>query len=158
MIRFSSSNASSRASRYSSGISSIVSPELNISPLMTFNELLDLDQPPLKIQKDFKSRRMGTSAFVIYLGLDCTPQELGVTTASSFIYETLSEEAIHDRMGSLAPPLGGMLTCYNLEDSTAAPEGKSQVVLVYGASGFTGRLVTEYLGRVHPSRAELSSG
>lgn len=103
----------------------------NASPLITFNELLDLDRPPLKIQQDFKSRRMGTSAFVIYLGLDCTPQELGVTTASSFIiYETLDEEAIHARMGSLEAPLGGMLTCYNLEDPSAAPAGKSQVVLV----------------------------
>ncbi|WP_236210385.1 phytoene desaturase family protein [Metapseudomonas otitidis] len=102
----------------------------NASPLITFNELLDLPQPPSKVRQDFKSRRMGTSAFVIYLGLDCTPQELGVTTASSFIYETLDEEQIHARMGSLEPPLGGMLTCYNLEDPSAAPEGKSQVVLV----------------------------
>lgn len=102
----------------------------NASPLITFNELLDLERPPLQIQEDFKSRRMGTSAFVIYLGLDCTPQELGVTTASSFIYETLDEAQIHARMGSLEPPLGGMLTCYNLEDPSAAPEGKSQVVLV----------------------------
>ncbi|MCU9947776.1 phytoene desaturase family protein [Pseudomonas sp. PDM13] len=102
----------------------------NASPLITFNELLDLERPPLKVQQDFKSRRMGTSAFVIYLGLDCTPEELGVTTASSFIYETLDEEQIHARMGSLEPPLGGMLTCYNLEDPSAAPAGKSQVVLV----------------------------
>ncbi|MBV7562721.1 NAD(P)/FAD-dependent oxidoreductase [Pseudomonas sp. sia0905] len=102
----------------------------NASPLITFNELLDLEQPPLPIREDFKSRRMGTSAFVIYLGLDCTPQELGVTTASSFIYETPDEEQIHARMGSLEPPLGGMLTCYNLEDPSAAPPGKSQVVLV----------------------------
>lgn len=102
----------------------------NASPLTTFNELLDLEQPPLNIQQDFKSRRMGTSAFVIYLGLDCTPQELGVTTASSFIYETMDEKQIHARMGSLEAPLGGMLTCYNLEDPSAAPAGKSQVVLV----------------------------
>ncbi|WP_416769278.1 phytoene desaturase family protein [Pseudomonas sp. RHF3.3-3] len=102
----------------------------NASPLTTFNELLDLEQPPLKVRQDFKSRRMGTSAFVIYLGLDCTPQELGVTQASSFIYETLDEEQIFQRMGSLEPPLGGMLTCYNLEDPEAAPPGKSQVVLV----------------------------
>lgn len=102
----------------------------NASPLITFNELLDSEQPPLAILQDFKSRRMGTSAFVIYLGLDCTPQELGVTTASSFIYETLNEEQIHDRMGSLEAPLGGMLTCYNLEDPEASPPGKSQVVLV----------------------------
>ncbi|WP_339460044.1 phytoene desaturase family protein [Pseudomonas sp. EA_105y_Pfl2_R69] len=102
----------------------------NASPLITFNELLDLDQPPFKVQQDFKSRRMGTSAFVIYLGLDCTPQELGVTAASSFIYETMDEDQIHDRMGTLQTPLGGMLTCYNFEDPSAAPPGKSQVMLI----------------------------
>ena len=102
----------------------------NASPLMTFNELLDGQQPPLPVQQDFKSRRMGTSAFVIYLGLDCTPQELGITAASSFVYQTLSDEALYQRMGSLEAPLGGMLTCYNFEEPEAAPPGKSQVVLV----------------------------
>lgn len=102
----------------------------NASPIITFNELLDLDQPPLPIQQDFRSRRMGTSAFVIYLGLDCTPEDIGVTTPSSFISSTLDWEKVAERMNSLESPLGGMLTCYNLEDPDAAPEGKSQVVLV----------------------------
>lgn len=101
----------------------------NVSPLMTFNELLD--QPlPAPVAQDFKSRRMGTSAFVIYLGLDCTPEELGAQVASTFIYETLDEERIHQSMGSLEPPLGGMLTCYNLDDPDFAPTGKSLVALV----------------------------
>ncbi|WP_341707262.1 NAD(P)/FAD-dependent oxidoreductase [Halopseudomonas sp.] len=109
------------------GCAAVVS---NASPLITFNELLDLEQPPLAIQQDFKSRRMGTSAFVIYLGLDCTPEELGISEASSFIYESLDEEQIYQRMGTLDAPVGGMLTCYNFEDRDFAPPGKSQVVLV----------------------------
>lgn len=102
----------------------------NASPLTTFNELLDAEQAPLAVQQDFKSRRMGTSAFVIYMGLDCTPEELGVETASSFIYESMNEDDIHDRMQTLDAPNGGMLTCYNFEDRDAALEGKSQVALV----------------------------
>ncbi|MCJ8170637.1 phytoene desaturase family protein [Atopomonas sediminilitoris] len=102
----------------------------NASPLHTFNEMLDSEQPPLAIQQDMKSRRMGTSAVVIYMGLDCTPQELGVTTASSFIYETMDDEAIYRSMNSLEAPMGGMFTCYNFEDPDCAPAGKSQVVLV----------------------------
>jgi prolycopene isomerase len=102
----------------------------NASPLITFNELLDTGEAPQAVQQDFKSRRMGTSAFVIYMGLDCTPEELGVETASSFIYESLNEDDIHDRMETLDAPNGGMLTCYNFEDRDAAPEGKSQVALV----------------------------
>lgn len=102
----------------------------NASPLITFNELLDDGQAPVEIQQDFRSRRMGTSAFVIYMGLDCTPEELGVTTASSFILESMNEDDIHDRMETLEAPNGGMLTCYNFEDRDAAPPGKSHVALV----------------------------
>lgn len=102
----------------------------NASAPTTFNELLDLEQPPPEVKQDFASRRMGTSAFVIYMGLDCTPQELGITTASSFIGETLDEEEVYQRMQTLDAPLGGMLTCYNFEDPDFAPPGKSHVVLV----------------------------
>lgn len=102
----------------------------NASPITTFNELLDLDQAPLQVQQDFKSRRMGTSAVVVYMGLDCTPEELGVTEASSFVSETMDWELVGESMGSLESPVSGMLTCYNHEDPDAAPAGKSQVVLV----------------------------
>lgn len=102
----------------------------NASPLITFNELLDLEQLPLQVQQDFKSRRMGTSAFVIYLGLDCTPEELGVTVASSFIYSTMDEELIYERMSTMDSPLGGMLTCYSFADRDFAPPGKSHVSLI----------------------------
>lgn len=102
----------------------------NASPQATFNEMLDLEQPPVAVMDDFKSRRMGTSAFIIYMGLDCKPEDIGVKVASSFIYDTIDEDAIHQRMETMDAPLGGMLTCYNLEDPSAAPPGKSQIVLV----------------------------
>lgn len=102
----------------------------NASPTMTFHELLGMERLPQDVAEDFKSRRMGTSAFVIYMGLDCTPQELGVTVPSTFIYSTMDEDRIHDSMEVMESPVGGMLTCYNLDDPAAAPAGKSQVVLV----------------------------
>lgn len=102
----------------------------NASPLTTFNELLDTEQPPQAVLEDLKSRRMGTSAFIIYMGLDCRPEDVGVTVASSFIYDDIDEDAIYKRMETMDAPLGGMLTCYNLEDPSAAPPGKSQIVLV----------------------------
>jgi prolycopene isomerase len=73
---------------------------------------------------------MGTSAFVIYMGLDCTPQELGVTAASNFICLTQDEEKVHDVMQTMDDPIAGMLTCYNFDDPSFAPEGKSIVTLV----------------------------
>ena len=63
MIRFSSSNASSRASRYSSGISSIVSPELNISP--------------------HAFRRTGATLLAHELGIQAAADQLGHTSTST---------------------------------------------------------------------------
>ena len=102
----------------------------NASSIMTYNELLDHDHAPVQVQEDFKSRRMGTSAFVIYMGLDCTPSDLGVTAASNFICNTQNEELIHDGMQTMDAPVGGMLTCYNVDDPDFAPPGKSIVSLV----------------------------
>jgi len=102
----------------------------NASSIITYNELLDHDQPPIQVSEDFKSRRMGTSAFVIYMGLDCTPQELGVTSASNFICSTQDENLVHEGMQTMNDPVAGMLTCYNFDDPSFAPEGKSIVSLV----------------------------
>ena len=101
----------------------------NASPILTFNELLDIEAPE-KIKLDFKSRRMGTSAFVIYLGLDRTPEQLGIHVPSMFISRTTDWEKVYDVMETFHSPISGMLTCYNVDDADAAPTGKSQVVLV----------------------------
>ncbi len=101
----------------------------NASPILIFNELLDTPAPQ-KIQQDFKSRRMGTSAFVIYLGLDCTPEHLNINAPSTFISSTMDWGQTYANMQSFDSPVSGMVTCYNYDDPDAAPMGKSQVVLV----------------------------
>ena len=107
--------------------SSVVS---NASPIITFNELLDTDQPPVQAAEDFKSRRLGTSAFVMYIGLDCKPEDIGVTAASTFIIDDRDEEVAHKNMQSMTPPMHTMLTCYNYEDPSFAPEGKTALSLL----------------------------
>ncbi|MEQ9363011.1 MAG: NAD(P)/FAD-dependent oxidoreductase [Leptospirales bacterium] len=102
----------------------------NASPLITYNELLDLDRPPASVQQDFKSRRMGLSAVCLYLGLDASPAELGITTASTFVITTHDSEVTEDRLYTLDAPDWGMVTCYNFIDDELAPPGKSVVTLV----------------------------
>lgn len=102
----------------------------NASSPVTYYDLLDTDKNQDVIKQDFKSRRMGTSAFVVYLGLDCTPDKLGINSASTFIIEEMDEEKIHDHMETMEAPIASMMTCYNFDDPTFAPPGKSQVVLV----------------------------
>lgn len=102
----------------------------NTSPLHTFNELLDTGKPPATVANDLKSRRLGTSAFVLYLGLDCSPKDIGVTAASNFIIDVRDEEVAHQNMMSMTPPMHTMLTCYNHDDPSFAPAGKSAVSLL----------------------------
>lgn len=101
----------------------------NASPLITYHEMLDLETPP-SVLKDFQSRRMGVSAVCLYLGLDCPPEELGFTTASTFVMTTSNAEVNEDRMYTLDAPDWGMVTCYNFIDLELAPKGKSVVTLV----------------------------
>jgi len=101
----------------------------NTSPIHTFNELLDIPAPQ-KIGDDMKSRRLGTSAFVMYIGLDCSPTDIGVTAASNFIVDHRDEEVAHQSMESLSPPSHIMLTCYNHDDPSFAPAGKATLSLL----------------------------
>ncbi|MFS1439834.1 phytoene desaturase family protein [Shewanella sp. 10N.286.48.A6] len=101
----------------------------NTSPLHTFNELLDIPTPK-QAAFDMKSRRIGTSAFVLYLGLDCSPSDIGVTAASNFIIDDRDEEVAHEIMQSLTPPKHTMMTCYNHDDPSFAPQGKSALSLL----------------------------
>ncbi len=102
----------------------------NASSVLTYTELLDIPTLPVEIQDDFKSREIGTSAFCIYLGLDCTPTDLGITNASTFLCNTIDEELMHDTMKTMDAPVATMLTCYNVDDPSFAPEGKTQISLL----------------------------
>ncbi|MFK8012755.1 MAG: phytoene desaturase family protein [Marinicellaceae bacterium] len=102
----------------------------NASSVLTYGDLLDLPQMPVSIKKDFKSREVGTSAFCLYLGLDCSPEELGISNASTFLSSSIDEELMHDTMKTMNPPVATMLTCYNVDDPSFAPEGKTQVSLL----------------------------
>lgn len=101
----------------------------NASPLITYHELLQ-DKVPDSVLKDFKSRRMGVSAVCLYLGLDATPEELGFTTASTFVMSTSDLKVTEERMYTLDAPDWGMVTCYNFIDDELAPKGKTVVTLV----------------------------
>jgi phytoene dehydrogenase-like protein len=101
----------------------------NASPLITYHELLQQEVPE-SVLLDFKSRRMGVSAVCLYLGLDASPEELGFTTASTFVMSISDLNVTEERMYTLEAPDWGMVTCYNFIDEELAPKGKTVVTLV----------------------------
>jgi prolycopene isomerase len=102
----------------------------NASPIHTYYELLDMPKAPEQVTHDLKSRRLGTSALVLYVGVDCPPEQLGITNASTFIVRDRDEEVAVANMRTLNPPVSIMVTCYNLEDPDFAPEGKSSLSIL----------------------------
>lgn len=102
----------------------------NASSVVTYGDLLDTPTMPADIAKDFRSREIGTSAFCLYLGMDCTPDDLGIRNASTFLSKTMDEAEIHDCMETMNAPVAGMMTCYNVDDPSFAPPGKSQISLL----------------------------
>jgi prolycopene isomerase len=102
----------------------------NASPIHTYYELLDLPEAPQQVKHDLKSRRIGTSAFVLYVGVDCPPEKLGIKNASTFIVQDRDEEKALETMATLNPPNSIMVTCYNIEDPSFAPSGKSSLSIL----------------------------
>ncbi|BFM15622.1 FAD-dependent oxidoreductase [Maricurvus nonylphenolicus] len=102
----------------------------NASPIHTYHELLDMPKLPQQASQDLKSRRIGTSAFVLYVGVDQSPEELGIKNASTFIVDNRDEEKAIEAMGTLDAPSSIMVTCYNIEDPDFAPPGKSSLSIL----------------------------
>jgi prolycopene isomerase len=62
--------------------------------------------------------------------MDKTPEQLGIKNASTFLSSTMNEELMHDTMSTMNPPVATMMTCYNVDDPSFAPPGKSQISLL----------------------------
>ncbi|MGR3711943.1 MAG: phytoene desaturase family protein [Shimia sp.] len=110
----------------------------NASSVLTYNQLLDKPELAGDVREDFKSRRMGVSGFVLYLGLDASPEELGLEVATNFIGSTTDDKAQHAQSKTLdGTPSGCLFTCYTVGDETLAPKCKSVAALMclqYGSA------------------------
>lgn len=102
----------------------------NASPIHTYHELLDMPKAPEQASRDLKSRRLGTSAFVLYVGVDCPPEQLGIKCASTFISRERDIDKVVATMNTLDAPDSIMVTCYNLEDPSFAPPGKTSLSIL----------------------------
>jgi len=103
----------------------------NVSSLDTYTELLDpAAVQPAKLQ-ELGSSTVGPSAFTIYVGLDCDPQEVGITEATNFICTGTDMDYAFARCRQLDTGDDALLlTCYDLVDPSFSPAGCAQVVIV----------------------------
>ncbi|MUN36827.1 phytoene desaturase family protein [Actinomadura litoris] len=92
--------------------------------------MLDPADVPAAARRDLGSRRVGVSAFVLHMGLDATPRELGFTAATSFLAADTDDDRTFASMRTLEGARGICATAYDVHPIGFAPSGASHVSLL----------------------------
>jgi prolycopene isomerase len=85
---------------------------------------------PAVVGKDLSSRRIGVSGFILHMGLDASPAELGFTTSTSFVNTDLDEGHTFAATRSLDPVRMICVSAYDVAPIGFAPAGATHVSLM----------------------------
>lgn len=103
----------------------------NISPINTYVNLMDEQEIPEEALYNMRNQKIGVSAFTIYIGLDCTPDVVGIKESLNVFYSRAdvnkgfkaayridTEEDFY------------ILSCYTLDNPEGSPAGTSEISIV----------------------------
>ena len=98
----------------------------NISPLATYGALLAPEEVPESAREYLKPYTVGISALTCFIGLDCTPEEIGFTTSFTLNSESLDANKDFRDAYQLLPDHDPLVaTCYTVDDPSVSPPGTS---------------------------------
>lgn len=99
-------------------------------PNQVFSYMMDPSEVPERAVKLVNSRRLGLSFVTVYLGMNRTAKELGITAYSNFV-SPVSDSNEQQRRSSNTHEYGGrtILNCLNEIIPDCTPEGTSQLFL-----------------------------
>lgn len=107
-----------------------------ISLVDTYFKLVKEEHRPKGIVDYFKPYTVGISALTCFIGLDCTPQEIGFTDSFNLIYEETDCNKAFDNSKCILPDKDPLVTtCYTIDDPAVSPEGSTVITagtLKYG--------------------------
>ncbi len=100
----------------------------NASPTLVYNKLISPKTavPEIALQ-ECNARVNGLSAFVVYMGLDATLQELGLNEYSYFVYANMDTDEMYDSFKTLDAPKAQATLCLNNALPDCSPPGTSIV-------------------------------
>jgi phytoene dehydrogenase-like protein len=101
----------------------------NVSTPVTYGRLLDTGMPAA-VRQDLASRPIGVSGCMVYLGLDATPQELGMTASTNFCLAGFDHDLLGPRRDEIGDPRAVAVTCYSLADPSFSPAGTTHLVIM----------------------------
>lgn len=100
----------------------------NASSTLVYNKLIHpRSEVPEIALRECNARVPGVSAFVVYMGLDVPPEELGLHEYSYFVYENMNSEAMYESMTTLDAPTAQATVCLNNAIPDCSPPGTSIV-------------------------------
>ena len=104
----------------------------NISPMETYTNLVGRDLIPGNTLQKMNSRSLSTSAFTMFIGFDCEPDDLNIHESTNFLMASTDiTRSLHDRMDRVDIQDELMvMSCYDISDPSFSPPGTCQVNLV----------------------------
>lgn len=100
----------------------------DINPTIVYRMLIDKEKVPKNALKLSSQRIFGPKPFTIYLGLNKTPEEIGITNYQTFLYHSLDSNMEYERMKTLRHT-NVILTCPNIIFPNYSPKGTTIVTL-----------------------------
>ncbi len=109
----------------------------NASQISTYTRLLAPEHVSRDSMLEMKGRNLSSSAFTMFIGFDCEPEQLGIAESTNFLMTSSDiSDTILDRMQRLDIQDELMvLSCYDIADPDFSPPGTCQanvVTLKYG--------------------------
>ena len=109
----------------------------NVSPIAVYTHMMDREHVPQDVLAEMKSRNLSTSAFTMFIGFDCEPDQLGIQESTNFLMSSMDiSDSLLERMNRLDIKDELMvLSCYDVTDPEFSPSGTCQanvVTLKYG--------------------------
>jgi prolycopene isomerase len=97
----------------------------NASPNLVYGSLMEPGQVPAKAHQLVNARKVAASGFVVYMGLDANPDELGITDYGYFISDDMNTRELYDACSMLGPTKMQATTCLNRVAPDCSPPGTS---------------------------------
>ncbi len=103
----------------------------NANPMTTCLDLIGPDEVPDWYLKRLGAGSGGASTFNVYLGLDCTYQELGLKNHETFVNTGYDLDGHYElmRKGIEVEPAEAAVTAYNAVDPSYSPPGTTAMVI-----------------------------
>lgn len=96
----------------------------NASPTLVYNNLIQPRQlVPEQALRECNARIHGLSGLVVYLGLDITPEQLGLNEYSIFVYKNMNTDEMYESTRALGAPGLQAALCLNNAVPDCSPPG-----------------------------------